>query len=341
MQPNQQTHEDVFDTAAQWLVTLRSADVSHKDHVAFSDWLNADSRHQRAFDELLETWEATALAVELPESSWDPNQQTANFWQKTHRGAAKLLPGPANSKAWISSLMATAAALLVVFALTLNAPAPVEPLLFNTAAGQLKTIELPDGSQVTLNTRTSIAVLYSQEERRVELRDGEAYFDVAPNKRQPFIVDVGQGTVTAVGTAFNILKQGNGINQVQVTEGVVRVKQQKNATTPYPESKFVKAHQQLQLASNGISEASIGPIEVNWLHQVLSFDNTPLPEVLHELNRYLAEPVTFDSQGLSQLRLTGTFHTDEPEQTLAAIAASFDLSLIDSNKSLHLDGKYP
>nr|WP_254229162.1 FecR domain-containing protein [Agrobacterium salinitolerans] len=85
-------------------------------------------------------------------------------------------------------------------------------------------LSLEDGSRISLNTDTAIAVHYSQKERRITLLRGEAYFDVAKNPERPFVVEDGALTAKALGTHYSV-RTGNGAlpQEVQVEEGRVEV----------------------------------------------------------------------------------------------------------------------
>ncbi|WP_317931198.1 FecR family protein [Halioxenophilus sp. WMMB6] len=322
------SEEDLFDAAAGWIVKLRSPAVSERDHIDFSHWLNASPAHQTAFDEMLESWELMALGAELPESSWNPKVSKRGLAAKLGHLLSRLKPGPASNNFWLGGLVSAAALALVAIAVTLDQSNPTQPEIYQTATGEQQLIELADGSTATLNTHSKIAVAFTEEQRLIQLLEGEAFFQVAPSKRRPFVVESGRGTVTAVGTAFNVYRK-SGADMVTVTEGVVRVKQSKNATTPYPESKFVRAREQLALSTNGLSKTEAAPEEMAWLNKTLSFDNTELAEALAELNRYLSQPVKIDHPSLRQLRISGTFRTDSPEETLSAIITTFNLQRLD------------
>lgn len=321
---NTQQDDDILDIAANWIVRLRSPEASSRDHVEFSKWLNETPAHQQAFDEMLCTWETMALGAELPEETWNPKAQKQGLLGRWRLRLLSLKPGPANSSQWTAGLVTACLIVMLAVAFVIEQPTPVEPIAYSTAIGEARQIELSDGSIIQLNTQTHIEVVYSEEQRLVKLLKGEAYFAVEGNKSRPFIVDVGRATVTAVGTAFNI-KRGKQEDWVAVTEGLVRVKQKKTPTTPFPESKFVQADQHLSLTGNGLSAAKDLDTEIHWLDRTLAFDNTPLNQALDELNRYLTEPVAFKHNDLSELRLSGTFRLDAPNATLQAIIASFDL----------------
>ncbi|BFM05516.1 FecR family protein [Halioxenophilus aromaticivorans] len=324
---NTHQHDDeLLDIAAGWIVKLRSPAACERDHVEFSQWLNQSKANEQAFDEMLATWDTLALGAELPASSWDPSAQTMGFWGRCKHLLSQYLPGPANSGYWLTGAVSFAAVLMVSVALLLDRQAPIEAEVYQTAAGESLFVELADHSVIELNTRTKIEVLYSPQERLVRLVEGEAYFDVQGNKARPFVVDVGRGTVTAIGTAFNI-KRGGLQDWVAVTEGVVRVKQKKEPTTPFPASKFVQADQHLMLSGTGLGPATELGREIHWLEQTLSFENSALADALTELNRYLAKPVSFNPADLAGLRISGTFSTNAPQDTLQAILTTFDLHL--------------
>ncbi|MBD1426934.1 FecR family protein [Sphingobacterium arenae] len=79
--------------------------------------------------------------------------------------------------------------------------------IFTTGVGERKVVSLPDGSEVTLNARTSLRVdenAYGQSTREVELLVGEAFFEVAKDSSRAFIVQAGRLQTTVLGTSFNI-----------------------------------------------------------------------------------------------------------------------------------------
>ncbi len=83
-----------------------------------------------------------------------------------------------------------------------------KPTAYNTIeapAGGKWSLTLPDGTQVWLNSSSSITypTQFSATERKVKIK-GEAFFDVAHNKKAPFIVSSGQQLIRVLGTEFNV-----------------------------------------------------------------------------------------------------------------------------------------
>ena len=103
------------------------------------------------------------------------------------------------------------------------------PMQYNTLAvprgSQVASIVLSDGTKVFLNAASALKypVAFTGNERRVEIT-GEAYFEVAKNTRQPFIVQTGMTEVTVLGTHFNVnAYDDEEVKKVTLIEGSVKV----------------------------------------------------------------------------------------------------------------------
>jgi Fe2+-dicitrate sensor, membrane component len=95
-----------------------------------------------------------------------------------------------------------------------SAPAYTE---IHTGNRERKTVQLPDGSQLTLNAGSTLRIPDDQSaERKVQLLDGEVFFDVQPDTRRPFIVESGPLRTTVLGTSFNISAYQD-IHQLSIT----------------------------------------------------------------------------------------------------------------------------
>src|SRR5690606_37104964 len=102
-------------------------------------------------------------------------------------------------------------------------PQPDARQVYETTVGGQSTVELLDGSMVTLNTNSSMEVLYSSTGRSVVLNRGEGYFSVEPDDKRPFRVAAGGRVFEAVGTAFNVRLEPDNDIKMMVTEGQVGV----------------------------------------------------------------------------------------------------------------------
>lgn len=181
-----------------------------------------------------------------------------------------------------------------------------------TRIGEQQTIELADGSGVTLNTGSQLLVDYGEEARRVLLERGEAYFKVAEDSERPFTVDLGSHAVTALGTAFNVRKDPERY-QVAVLEGAVAlhaVTDELPATLP-PVS--VRGPGPRRVEAGWVAEFKSGQDELtafqpesmeryrDWRGGMLSFSYEPLSQVVQELNRYSRKKILIEDASVMEL----------------------------------------
>src|SRR3546814_10885657 len=101
--------------------------------------------------------------------------------------------------------------------------------LYATDLGEQRTERLPDGTRIILNTQTAVAVRYSRQRREIALQHGEAMFEVAHDAARPFVVATGDGSVTALGTRFQVRNEGAGAI-VTLLEGSVEVRSEEHTS---------------------------------------------------------------------------------------------------------------
>ena len=89
--------------------------------------------------------------------------------------------------------------------------------------GEIKTLSLPDGSQLILNANSSVTYSTDFIDNRKLILKGEAYFKVVKNPSSPFIVKTEQFETKVLGTSFTIKAYKNHPNQISVLTGKVEV----------------------------------------------------------------------------------------------------------------------
>jgi transmembrane sensor len=211
-------------------------------------------------------------------------------------------------------------------ALWLFSPLPI--LLradFYTGYGERRDLALNDGSVVHLNSNSALAVHIDSKQRQLTLLKGEAWFEVSPDKSRPFQVHAEHGTVTALGTAFNI-RLRNSLAEVSVTQHSVAIDvEQAEGQALHT---VVKEGQQLvydQLAGLGNIKAIDAQTVTAWQRGKLVFENQPLGEVMAELNRYHLGYLVISDNSIAQRRVNGVFNADQPLIVLGALESSLQL----------------
>lgn len=212
-----------------------------------------------------------------------------------------------------------------------------------TRTGELKPIELGDGSRVTLNTGTEILAEISTDERRVILSRGEAHFEVARDESKRFYVELGDQAVSVLGTAFNLHRSAEGF-VLTVTEGEVAVHalretvmrdatliSQSETLVLYPgNQRRVPAGWQVNYVSSS-QTLSATMVDVNhavdWRDGVLNFVDTPLVQVVKELNRYSAKKILIEDASIMKKPVTATIRIDSISAALNGLSMAQSLKI--------------
>jgi ferric-dicitrate binding protein FerR (iron transport regulator) len=192
-------------------------------------------------------------------------------------------------------------------------------------------IDLPDGTQVHLNSSSSITYPshYTGIERNVTLT-GEAYFNVARDERKPFVVTTPEQKyrVRVLGTEFNMQawEEEDTILTSLVSGSVqVDIDGEKAAAVLSPSQKAIysTATGQLQVVATDTDR------DTDWMWGRLVFRKTPMPEVLARLSRFYNVEFEVENDIIKTYRFTGTFEDKPLFQVLEYmnIASDIDYSI--------------
>ncbi|MCB1674665.1 MAG: FecR domain-containing protein [Halioglobus sp.] len=347
---------DITAEACAWIAQLETGELTAADREAFGEWVGRSPRHAAEIRRLarlsLDLNVLTDMAEPLREAARQQREVTAPAKRKTRFGAARL----AACAALVLAVAATALLLSPWYR-------PIgEPMVAATALGEHREIALADGTLVTLNTDSRLEVAYDRRERKVRLLRGEAYFEVAKSRRWPFVVYAGDNTVRAVGTAFavSLLNQQT---HVTVTEGRVELAEVNalpdDATTrhdgqdahrdtsrdSYLENKRARPaapFKPIALAAGQsvtvTPTASLEPVvtthsrrelerELAWRDGLLEFSDTPLADVVAQINRYSKLTVEITDPALAELKFGGIFRIGDTGPLLDALRTSYHITV--------------
>ncbi|WP_405563912.1 FecR family protein [Polaribacter sp. Asnod6-C07] len=171
-----------------------------------------------------------------------------------------------------------------------------------TEYAQTKTFNLPDNSEVILNSNSEISYgKKSWDEDRNLALDGEAFFKV--NKGKKFTVSTEIGNVTVLGTKFNVKERANYF-EVKTYEGLVSVAY-KDTLVKLPKGALFKV-------VNGVidTNTTFDIEEKSWLQKESNFKSTPLQIVLEELENQFGYTIETQEVNLAILYSGGFTHTD-------------------------------
>lgn len=296
------TDSSLLAQAREWRVLLHSGRATAADHLAAKAWRERSPAHEQAAGEVDRLW---ALLGQV--------EQPAN---------PRTLPPPRRRSARWAVPLASAALLLLALWLPQGAwlgwYADVA-----TAPGEVRTVELEDGSILTLNGATALDWTLGDGRRTVRLYRGEVDLQVAKDASRPFLVEAGPARIRVTGTRFDVDYDGRDV-VLAVTEGQVQ------ASDAASQPLAVGANQQVHWRADRIQQ--VQPLDARqqlaWQRGKLVFRAQPLSEVFAALEHSQRQRVIFLDDSVRELKVTGVFAHDDPQAVLRAIESNLPVSLV-------------
>lgn len=218
-----------------------------------------------------------------------------------------------------------------------------ESQLFTLNGSKTKAV-LPDGTIVWLNGGSRI--LYKQswkgEKNREVTLIGEAFFDVAKEPSQPFIIHTNNIEVRVLGTSFNIKAYPDDqTTETSLVSGAVEIliKGEQQRIVLMPSQKLIIPNKEyINTTTATITDAGskkitplyqVEPLTVNpvdslvaetaWRDNYLVFENDGFSEIAAKLERWFGVKIHFDDKHLLQYRFTGKFEKETVTEILDAL----------------------
>lgn len=323
-------HLPVSEQAAAWYFELADGPNDRRVRQEFVRWLKQSPQHIDAFLAIAMLEHEVSAAPGGLEEALAEARAAGTAAVPIVAGAAGGSPPPAVRRRprrarWLAAAgLATLAAATAVWLAPRPAPVP-EGVVHRTDYGEQRSIALPDGSIVVLNTLSEVAVRLGPDERHVELAYGEAMFDVAPDPRRPFVVETGALELSVLGTRFSVYRKADSV-RLAVLEGVVAA-----APAGQPEE------QVLVSAGEGAVASLDGTIRRNegidleralaWTERRLVFDDVRLDEVVAEFNRYNRRPIIVQDPELAERKITSVFFANDVSALVAFLELEPDVEV--------------
>jgi transmembrane sensor len=292
--------------AAAWVARLHDDERSPTLEAQVRGWLDECEDNRRAFDRMTRVWE---LASKI--------QMRARDAVPTVRAARHRRFAP-----WAAALAASVILLAGGAAYYFG-----HDNALVTGVGQQQVRQLPDGTRVSLNTDTRIEVSYDAHARRVRLIHGEAWFDVSKHPTWPFLVSVDGREIRALGTSFIVRHDDIQDLSVTLVEGRISVspivRDDETAQSP----QILVTGQRLVISryqSPAVDRPELTRISA-WKQGRVDFEDAPLRDAAHEMNRYSTRHVTIADAEAARLRIGGNFRAGDTDEFVRVVTAAFGL----------------
>ncbi|WP_278392552.1 FecR family protein [Sphingobium yanoikuyae] len=303
----------VHDAAGAWLVR-RQAGAGAAVEQAFAAWLEADPRHRIAYAQVARDWRDSA---QLADSAIGRTRKLVRapflMRRSTHVGAVSLS---------LAALLGLGTVGIVRHAGSFGFVAPAEAATYQTAVGEIRSVRLADGSNLTLDTSTVVHVRFSRASRRLDLKQGRARFSVAKDDR-PFTVAVPGGEIVARHTLFDVSVVGPQ-PLVSLIEGEVALLSSSPDGKGSPQ-RLVGGEQ--AALGQAAAPRPLSIADARWVSGMLALEKTPLGNAVAAINRYNRTQVRLADPQLASLAVTGAFQARDPQQFARVVATMFGLTV--------------
>ena len=317
---------ELEERAALWVVRREEPEWSVEDDAALERWLQESDAHKAAFWRLEHGWRQADRIGALG-------------------GLAPPLRAVRPLRRWWMPVAAAACLALLFFGLAVqrvSSPPAIENIQmakFETEVGGRKSINLPDGSRIELNTDSAIQAAVGTDGRHVVLDRGEAFFTVQRDPAREFTVQAGSRVVTVLGTRFSVRQSGADLI-VKVLEGRVRIEDRSKAEASRSADLAAGDTALARADSLLVTSGTIGAVEnqLAWRTGNLVFDGTTLEDAAAQFNRYNRKQLIIADPQAAATRIGGTFRTDNVEAFARLLSDAYGLQIKESSREIVVTG---
>lgn len=360
---NKASSLDRWNAALTWHSTLHSADEKELSSEVGREWQAwyAHAENRRVFGRLSRMLADRCLyrvrrrpsKAELERDSYDLSVSVAEWLSSRRSRETERRGSSAGRWWWLSGGIAAAVTVVMLFVLSPLHPwlsgSSSSPTFYQTGLGGLTDVHLRDGSSILLGGQTKLLVTFLPQRRSVNLIEGQAWFTVAHNSHWPFVVAAGDGTITAVGTAFLVTRDSDRV-VVTVTDGVVEV----STRPPFPTLSSVdhRALERSNLAPIRVSRGEelafrdngalsrIKPVDAEsataWTLGRLTFDDQALRYVIETVDRYSSHHIVV-SPSAGALHFTGVVFDKAIDDWLQSLVVIFPVTIQKRGSTVYIE----
>lgn len=303
------------------LVKYLASEATPPEQEMVEQWINESEDNLRYFQQLQSIWSGSLDAASI--SHTDENKA----WQKFQRRIRKSGQG-GNSNTGFGWWRIAAAIVLVAgaawFTSTFLFKATKDPGIVQiVAAAEVKRDTLPDGSITTINKNSTITYpSYFKGKTRTVALQGEAFFNVKPDKKKPFVIEVNDVSIRVLGTSFNVKSKGDS-TEVIVETGVVEVSGNGKILQ-------LKAGERAVFSETdtvATKEITGDQLYRYYVSRTFVCDNTPLWKLVEKLNEAYEVDIRIQRPELRKLPLTVTFNDESLDMILDIISQTLMLKV--------------
>ncbi len=312
-----------------------SGDLPHEEMKKVDEWRKESPENESVYQESCRAWEAIPLLNEM---------EKFNSFEALKKINRRIQPGSISG--WWSVVQRVAAVLLLPLLVysgyqTFHNKSQQENVIMQTVSsrqGMVAEFFLPDGTKVWLNSGSQLQfpVSFLSDKREVQLK-GEAFFEVAKNEKQPFIVSARDLKVEVLGTSFNIISyEEEAQSEVILFEGKVKLSAETGNTikelgTMHPGQRAVYTEE-----SQSVNKQEVDLHKyIAWRDGNLVFQDDSMDDVVKRLSRWFNVEIIIDDPEINEYIYKATFRNENLKQVLnlLKLSAPIDYKIIEREAS--------
>ena len=305
--------DPVTRAAIDWMLRLESGQACPSERQVFKAWLAENPAH-------LAAWQRVAGVLKTPVADLHAvERRSPGQLQAARRAllASTVTPGKKTLQGSLLLLLLGLAGAGLVDRVTPLAGLTAD---YQTATGERKTVELADGSLLTLNARSAVDIQFSNGQRRVRLREGELQVEVAADAKRPFVVTTAQGQVQALGTRF-MVRQGSDESLASVQQHSVQL------DTLGGQQRRIETGQAVSFTATQIDpQTPTSRSQTDWLQGRVELHDEPLSALVEALRPYQTGMLRISPEA-ARVRVFGVFALDNTAQTLNTLAQTLPIKV--------------
>lgn len=325
-----------------------SDELPKEQQKLLDEWLNASEENKKEATIIRKTWELSSgfsktLNLDLDKDFAQLEQRISaerkELVGKKEEAIIRTM-STQRQRSWWKPLSVAAAVLFLAGAFFMfNNNKNTDAILALETSDEVRELVLADGSKVWLNENSKLSYPDKMDgaERRVTLI-GEAFFDIAKNPNQPFVIETNETEVRVLGTSFQVSAyEDDKYTEVLVKTGKVSFGKKGDAKPMElePNERGVFDKKQKRFYERTSRDFN----EISWQSQILDFDNVPLKKILEDIEKHFDIELILDNSSLAKCRFTNTFNNPTQDETLEVICGVFQLQPVAiSETSFRLKG---
>lgn len=193
-----------------------------------------------------------------------------------------------------------------------------------TTTGERRHLQLEDGTQIDMNSRSAMAVAFDANERRLRLLEGEILIRTAPDPSgRPFLIETEQGEARALGTRYAVRRQDD-LTEVAVFEGAVRIAPRDGTQ----QGLVLQAGERTRFSRVQAEPAQpVDASRIAWSEGFIVARSMRLSDFLAELGRHSVKPLACDP-AVADLRVSGSYPLADIDRILQTLIMTLPVQTV-------------